>query len=126
MDTDTVMMPRVHQGKNIKRFRDILGVKQETMASELKMTQQAISKLEQREQIEDDTLNRVASVLKIPVAAIKNMSDEGAVNIVANTFNSNDTSTLNPTVNYYPTFNPIDRIVELYERMLEMEREKNK
>lgn len=126
MDTDTVMMPRVHQGKNIKRFRDILGVKQETMASELKMTQQAISKLEQREQIEDDTLNRVASILKIPVAAIKNMNDEGAVNIVANTFNSNDTSTLNPTVNYYPTFNPIDRIVELYERMLEMEREKNK
>lgn len=122
MDTDTLMMPKVHHGKNIKRFREILGVKQETMAFELKMTQQAISKLEQKEEIEDDTLNKIADVLKIPVEAIKNMTDEAAVNIVANTFH--DDSALNN--NYKCSFNPLDKIVELYERMLEMERGKNK
>ena len=125
MDTDTLMMHKVHHGKNIKRFREILGVKQETMAFELKMTQQAISKLEQKEEIEDDTLNKVAGILKIPVAALKNMSEESAFNVIANTFNSYDTSVGNQS-NFQCSFNPLDKIVELYERMLEMERGKNK
>lgn len=121
MDADTVIMPKVHQGRNIKRFRDILGVKQEALAAELDMTQQAFSKLEQKEQIDEKTLNKVATVLQIPVEALKNMTDEAAVNIVANTFNSHDTST---SISYYPTFNPIDKVVELYERMLKTEQEK--
>lgn len=121
MNADTVIMPRVHQGRNIKRFRDILGVKQEALAAELDMTQQAFSNLEQKEQIDEKTLNKVAAVLQIPVEALKNMTDEAAVNIVANTFNSHDTST---SISYYPIFNPIDKVVELYERMLKAEQEK--
>ncbi|WP_276802420.1 helix-turn-helix domain-containing protein [Odoribacter laneus] len=121
MNADTVIMPRVHQGRNIKRFRDILGVKQEALAAELDMTQQAFSNLEQKEQINEKTLNKVAAVLQIPVEALKNMTDEAAVNIVANTFNSHDTST---SISYYPIFNPIDKVVELYERMLKAEQEK--
>ena len=121
MNADTVIMPRVHQGRNIKRFRDILGVKQEALAAELDMTQQAFSNLEQKEQINEKTLNKVAAVLQIPVEALKNMTDEAAVNIVANTFYSHDTST---SISYYPIFNPIDKVVELYERMLKAEQEK--
>lgn len=124
MDTGTAMiMPKVHQGKNIRRFRDILGIKQETLAAELNISQQAVSKLEQKEEIDSETLGKVAGILKIPVEAIKNTTDEGAVNIVANTFNSHDTSS---SINYYPTFNPIEKIIELYERLLEAERAKNK
>lgn len=37
MNADTVIMPRVHQGRNIKRFRDILRVKQEVLAAKLDM-----------------------------------------------------------------------------------------
>lgn len=125
MDADTVIMPKVHQGRNIKRFRDILGVKQEALAAELDMTQQAFSKLEQKEQIDDKILDKIAQALQIPVEALKNMTDEAAVNIVANTFNSHDTSTLTAaSISYYPTFNPIDKVVELYERMLKNEQEK--
>lgn len=124
MNTDTVAMPRVHQGKNIKRFRDILGVKQETLAEKLEMTQQAFSKLEQKEQIDDKTLKKVAEILHIPVEAIKNATDEVAFNIIGNTFNSHDTSTLTPTWNYHPSFNPMDKVVELFERLLKTEQEK--
>lgn len=125
MDADTVIMPKVHQGRNIKRFRDILGVKQEALAAELDMTQQAFSKLEQKEQIDEKILDKIAQALQIPVEALKNMTDEAAVNIVANTFNSHDTSTLTAaSISYYPTFNPIDKVVELYERMLKNEQEK--
>lgn len=124
MDTNTMVMPKVHQGRNIKRFRDILGVKQETLAVELNMTQQAVSKLEQKEEIDEDTLKKVAAILKIPVEAIKNTTDETAFNIIGNTFNSHDTSTLTPTLNYYPSFNPMDKVVELFERLLKADQEK--
>ena len=118
MDADTVIMPRVHQGRNIKRFRDILGVKQEALAAKLEMTQQAFSKLEQKEQIDEKTLNKVAEALQIPVEAIKNMTDEAAFNIIGNTF-QNDSSAY--VYQYKCNFNPIDKVVELYERMLKAE-----
>ncbi len=121
MDADTVIMPRVHQGRNIKRFRDILGVKQEVLAAKLEMTQQAFSKLEQKELIDEKTLNKVAEALQIPVEAIKNMTDEAAFNIIGNTF-QNDSSAY--VYQYKCNFNPIDKVVELYERMLKTEQEK--
>lgn len=121
MDADTVIMPRVHQGRNIKRFRDILGVKQEALAAKLEMTQQAFSKLEQKEQIDEKTLSKVAEALQIPVEAIKNMTDEAAFNIIGNTF-QNDSSAY--VYQYKCNFNPIDKVIELYERMLKAEQEK--
>ena len=124
METETLDRPKIHHGKNIKRLRDILGVKQEQIAFELNLTQQAVSKLEQKEQIDDETLVKVANVLHVPIEALKNFSEESAFNFVANTFNSHDTSI--GGLAYQCTFNPIDKIVELYERMLEMEREKKK
>ena len=121
MNTDTVTLSRVHQGRNVKRFRDILGVKQETLAEKLEMTQQAFSKLEQKEQIEEKTLIKIAEVLQIPVEAIKNMTEEAAFNIIGNTF-QNDSSAY--AYQYKCNFNPIDKVVELYERMLKNEQEK--
>lgn len=121
MDADTVIMPKVHQGRNIKRFRDILGVKQEALAAKLEMTQQAFSKLEQKEQIDEKTLSKIAEALQIPVEAIKNMTDEAAFNIIGNTF-QNDSSAY--VYQYKCNFNPIDKVVELYERMLKAEQEK--
>ena len=113
----------VHHGRNIKRLRDMLGVKQEAIAVELNITQQAMSKLEQKEQIEDEILKKAAKVLGIPVEAIKNFSDESAINVIANTFN--DTFHENSSfIGYKPTFNPIDKVIELYERMLKSEQEK--
>lgn len=123
MDTEAMVMHKVHQGSNIRRFRDILGVKQETLAEELKITQQAVSKLEQKEVIDDETLNKVAAALKIPVEALRNMNEESAFNVIANTFHSHDTSIGNQS-NYQCSFNPLDKIVELYERVLKAEHEK--
>ena len=113
----------VHHGNNIKRLRDILGIKQETMAQQLGLTQQAVSKLEQREQIDYETLKKVSKVLNIPVEAIKNFNDEATKTYIINTFNNHDAVTSN--FGLVCTFNPIDKIVELYERLLETERRKN-
>lgn len=115
----------VHEGRNVKRIREILGMKQDTLANELGLSQQAISALEQKEALDKDMLDKVAKVLKVPVEAIQNYTDEKAVNIISSTFNDN------AVVNNYPTFNPLEKYIEameenkrLYERLLETEREK--
>jgi transcriptional regulator with XRE-family HTH domain len=117
MTTTNDMEKTIHQGRNIKRFREMLGIKQEGLAIELgdDWNQKKISLLEQKEVVEDALLEQVAKVLKVPVEAIKNFDEERAVHIISNTFN--DSSILNG-INYNPTFNPIDKMVELYERML--------
>ncbi|MCE4064221.1 helix-turn-helix transcriptional regulator [Chryseobacterium gleum] len=115
---------KIHQGRNIKRFREMLGIKQEALAFELgdDWNQKKISLLEQKETVESDILAQVAQILKVPAEAIENFDEEQAVNIISNTFTSNDASTLN-AVNIQPTFNPLDKMVELYERMLKQQQE---
>ncbi len=118
--------PKAHHGRNVKHLREMLGVKQETIAEELGITQQAMSKIELKEEIEDQLLGKIADILNIPVQAIKNLSESATYNYI-NTFNDESSADFmsNP---YQPnikcTFNPIDKIVELYERMLKTEQEK--
>ncbi|HIC8645974.1 helix-turn-helix domain-containing protein [Elizabethkingia meningoseptica] len=118
---------KIHQGRNIKRFREMLGIKQEALAFELgdDWNQKKISLLEQKESVEKDILEQVAKILKVPTEAIENFDEDSAINIIANTINNNDNATMtNPSVfNYQPSFNPVDKMVELYERMLEQQKE---
>lgn len=126
MEADTIYeKPRTHHGRNMRRVREILGVKQDVIAAALDISQPAVFKMEQREVIDDETLEKVAKVLNVPVDAIKNYEEEATISFIANTFNDSS-SAIETGPNYSCTFNPIDKIVELYERMLEMEREKNK
>jgi len=104
----------MHLGRKISRIRELRGMKQETLAAELGISQQAISKLEQSEEIEDLTLGKIASVLGVTSEGIKNFNEETILNIISNTFTSNDSSTIN-AINVQPNFNPIDKVVELYE-----------
>ncbi len=103
-----------HHGRNIKRLREMIGMKQEALALELggDWNQKKISLLEQKEEVDEPMLREVAGALKMPVEAIKNFDEDSALNIISNTFN--DHAVLNGIM-YNPTFNPIDKIVELYE-----------
>ncbi|RYZ57221.1 MAG: XRE family transcriptional regulator [Chitinophagaceae bacterium] len=112
---------KIHQGRNVKRFREMLGLKQEGLAMELgeDWTQRRVSLLEAKEEIEPELLEQVAKALKVPAEAIRNFDEQAAINIIANTVNNHDQSA---SVFYNSTINPLDKMVELYERML---REKN-
>ena len=124
MTDTTTPNHKIHQGRNIKRFREMLGIKQDALAYELgdDWNQQKVSLLEQKESIETPLLQQISTILKIPVEAIQNFNEEQAINIISSTFH--DTQGL---INYSPVFNnnPIDKIVQLhdekialYERML--------
>lgn len=122
--THTTSNPKIHEGRNVKRFREMLGIKQDMLAFELgsDWNQQRISTLEQREKIDSDILEQVAAILKIPVEAIRNFDEDQAINIISNTFH--DQAYLgNPHSSF--KVNPIAEIrrlhgekMELYERML--------
>ena len=126
METAT-KSPRPHIGRKISRIRELRGMKQEALAYELGITQQAVSKIEQSETVEEETLDRVAKALGVTKEGIDAFSEEAIFNIISNTYNntSNDSSSLiASSVNYQPTFNTIEKIVELYERLLASEKEK--
>lgn len=114
----------MHLGRKVGRMRELLGIKQETLAAELGISQQAVSKLEQSEKIDDEKLEQVAKVLGVKSDAIRNFSEEAAFNIINNTFHDFHDNAHASALNYQCTFNPFDKIVELYEALLKSEREK--
>lgn len=116
------MEHKVHQGRNVKRFREMLGIKQESLAFDLNISQQKISLLEQKEIIEKGMLEKIAGYMKIPVEAFQNFDEEAVINIIANTFH--DGSIAHATAeNIQCTFNPLDKMVELYERIILQQKE---
>ncbi|MDV4072562.1 transcriptional regulator [Elizabethkingia anophelis] len=117
---------KIHQGRNIKRFREMLGIKQDALAYELgeDWNQKKISLLEQKESVEKDILEQVAKILKVPTEAIENFDEEQAISVIANTFTDSFNNSTNAfAYNNNCTFNPLDKMVELYERMLEQQKE---
>ena len=109
----------IHQGRNVKRLREMLGIKQEVLASELgeDWTQKKISLLEQKETIELNLLEQIAKALKVPVEAIKTFDEEKAIFNIQNNYD-------NATHNVNFQFNPIEKIVELYDALVKSEKEK--
>jgi transcriptional regulator with XRE-family HTH domain len=112
-----------HIGRNISRIRELRGMKQEALAFAIGLSQQSVSNIEGSENVDEEKLNAIAEVLGVSAEAIKNYSDETVLNVINNTFTSNDNSTING-VNLQPNFNPLDKILELYERLVEVEKEK--
>jgi transcriptional regulator with XRE-family HTH domain len=123
------MAETLHIGRKISKIRELRGMKQEALAAELGISQQAISKIEQSANVEDVALNKIATALGITSEAIRNFTEESIFNYF-NTFNDNSGAgawSTNSTFN----FNPIDKLVEifeenkkLYEQLLNSEREK--
>ncbi|WP_294285110.1 helix-turn-helix transcriptional regulator [uncultured Chryseobacterium sp.] len=118
------MEQKVHQGRNVKRFREMLGIKQEALAFDLgeDWNQKKVSLLEQKEVVEKALLQKISEVMKIPVEAFQNSDEDQTINVISNTFTSNDTSTLN-AINSNCNFNPLDKMVELYERIIQQQKE---
>ena len=102
-------------------MRTALGVKQSALANELGTTQQNISRIEQDEEVDELTLEKIAKVLGVSAEAIKNFDEEAAITIVSSTLHDNAGS-INNSCSI--TFNPIEKIVELYDALLKSEREK--
>ena len=129
------MEKTIHHGRNVKRFRELLGLKQEALAYELgeEWSQKRVSVLEQKPQIEPDILEQVAKVLKVPAEAIRNFDEETAIFNIQNNYEGANPGVVSVSFsNHHCTINPIEKLFEsleenrkLYERLLQAEQEKN-
>lgn len=111
-----------HIGRKISRIRELRGMKQEALAQALGVSQQTVSTLENSEEIDEKRLKDVAEALGVSAEAIMNFSEEGVINY----FNSFNEAVHNSHFgnNNNCTFNPLDKVVELYERLVQAEKDK--
>ena len=107
-----------HMGHKIVRIRELRGMKQKTLADILGVKQQTISKIEQSEEVEEDRLGAIASALGVTPELIKSFNEEA---LFTNIQHNSETASHNLIVNYQ--FNPMEKVVELYERLLKGQQE---
>ncbi|WP_281234303.1 helix-turn-helix domain-containing protein [Flavobacterium gelatinilyticum] len=119
-----------HIGRKISRIRELRDMKQEALAQALGISQQTVSAIENSEDVDDEKLIDIAKALGVNVDALKNFSEEAAINYFNNFY---DNSGSNGAFAHGPvfTFNPLDKLIEayeenkkLYERLVQAEKEK--
>ncbi|UUF15821.1 MULTISPECIES: helix-turn-helix domain-containing protein [Flavobacterium] len=114
-----------HIGRKISRIRELKDMKQEALAQALGMSQQTVSAMENSETIDDDKLKEVAKVLGMTVEAIKNFSEEAVINYFNNIYDNEINGSIVAPQSNHCNFNPLDKVVELYERLVQAEKDKN-
>lgn len=102
-------------GRNIERIRKLKGIKQETLAAAIGISRQSISKLEQSNTLDEARLEQIASALGVKVHTIKNFNDD--LNVHLDVFNQ-------PYQNAQFSFNPWDKIIELYDALIACQQDK--
>jgi transcriptional regulator with XRE-family HTH domain len=125
METKEQKLKNTHHGHAIKRFRHTLGIKQEALAAEMGLSQALISTYEQRKVLNDDVIERFAKALNVAPELIKDLEEDPVTVIIENNkLDNNSGSAYNYIAGDNIINNPIDKIAELFERLLEKEQEK--
>ena len=110
MEAEELTVGRVHHGHNIRRFRIEKNMNQEVLSQLVHLSQSAVSKYEQMRVIDDEMLHRFSRALGVPFEYLKSLEEDAQTVVFENN-----------TVNNY---NPIEKITELYERLLKEKDEK--
>ncbi|HHV85149.1 MAG TPA: helix-turn-helix domain-containing protein [Petrimonas sp.] len=114
----------VHLGRKIERVRRLRGMTQTELGELLGVTRQAISKMEQTEKLNDERLEEIASALGVTVEGLKKYNEETVLYNTNNFYENCGVKT--SAVSNSHTFNnfPIEKTIELFEKLLDREREK--
>ena len=118
---ETTFTRRNSHGANLKRWREWRGIKQEVLADKIGVSQATLSGYEKKDELEPEVLEKITKALDIPIEAITELNEGALINIYSGTWQDNATAAGSIQ---NQTSNPIDKIVELYERLLKAEQEK--
>lgn len=104
----------MHIGQNISKVRGLLGIKQETVAASLKISQQTLSRIEQSAHLNESSLERIAGALGVPAKFIIEFDEQ----IMMRLFIGQQVldSTEKDKLLYTQL---VEKIIELYERLLQ-------
>lgn len=119
----------IHIGQNIRRIRELRGLKQDALGFELGISQKRVSHLEHQENIAEDVLIQIAKVLDVSPQVIRQFTEKAFIDYCENLSdkpqaNARGVETLHDDSLPVSAFSPHNKIVELYERLLQAEREK--
>ena len=124
-EKEEVKVRNVHHGHNIRLARMLKNLKQEDLAEKVSTTQPNVSEHENAAVLDDELLQRYAKALDVSLEALKTMEDNASTVVFeSNVVNNQDTAGANTHVGYTNDdnnviFNPIDKLTELYERLLQ-------
>lgn len=105
-----------HLGNNVAKLRNFRRRTQKEMAGLMKITQPEYSRIENREHINDELLETIAELLDFPIDLIKGLDSFGPQTVYQQDGNNGN--------GFCYVTNPLEKIVELYERLLDIERKK--
>lgn len=112
---------RSNHGANVRRWREWRNMNQDVLAEQIGVSQTTLSSYEKKSTLEPEILDKIAKALNIPVEAITELDNDTSINIFSG--NWHDNASANGYVKSQ-NFNPIDKVVELYERLIQAEKEK--
>ena len=125
METEEKINSNVHHGHNIRRTRIEKNMNQDILSEKVSMSQPTVSRYESMRIIEDDILERFAKALNVPKDYLKTLEEDAPSivfenNSITNNGGNNTQAGLNDEISNDNriTNNPIDKITELYERLL--------
>ena len=142
METEELIIGRVHHRRNIRRTRVEKNMNQEGLSELVHLSQPAVSKYEKMRVIDDEMLQRFARALNVPFDYLKTLEEDAQTVVFENnTVNDSEQNTGGAKINIgtvksytedtdssndnrVNNFNPIDKITELYERLLKEKDEK--
>ena len=125
---------KVHQGRNVRFFRNAKNMKQEDFAERIGVKQPVVTKIERQEIIEKAMLLKCAEVLGISVEILQEFEPETIFESIIYNIDKLENSNGEISISKFNTTNnySIEKImelnnknVELYERLLQAEKDKN-
>ena len=126
METETYSNA-VHLGRKVEQVRRLRGMTQTELGDLLGVTKQAVSKMEQTEKIDDEKLKQVADALGVTEEGLKRFTEETVLYYTSNFYENCKVSASNigpitnvENLNHFS----MEQAVELFEKLLEREREK--
>ncbi|HEY8660608.1 MAG TPA: helix-turn-helix transcriptional regulator [Hanamia sp.] len=121
---DVEVLEESHHGRNAQRIRIYFGIKQETLAKDLDISQTQLSVLEHQDVIEEPMLTKLAHALGVSPELIKKFDVAKAIYNINNYRDTTINGSNSGSGTAHQNINPLDKVVELYERLLKSEREK--
>lgn len=114
----------LHRGRKVERIRKLRGWTQTELASRLGgISKQAVSKMEQSENISDEKLEDVAEALGVTFEGLKNFSEEKVLYNSINFYENSGVNATNISANIETVNNPLKETIEFFEGQLKMVRE---
>ena len=117
----------LHIGRKIERVRRLRGMTQADLGDILGVTKQAVSKMEQTEQMEDERIKQVAEALGVTEEGLKKFTEETVLYYTNNFYeNSIATATNIGPVSSIENLNhfSMEQAIKLFEELIKIERKK--